>query len=124
MLVLEPDWLVKPPFDLEIKQYELLAYVRDVDLAYMNRTFSPYLLHTEAIYSEIKRLLSQIQKSRESISLRRFNMDTMRVESVVPDLPPDINTILETAEFAEPILYERVRLGRDLHTRYGGLLWK
>ena len=56
------------PIDFEYKQYILLDYLQKIENHFINKDFSPYLLHTEKLYEEMAINLEFIDAFEEEMT--------------------------------------------------------
>ena len=123
--LLEIDWYFQSPIDFEHKQYKLFSYLQKCDASFYEKIFSPYLLHTEKLVSEMEVTFQNIKNFERSVTKKSIFMSLEGLyihDKGVPKIE-DIQTVEEIIEFSLPLLYQRVELGNKLSKRYPNILY-
>lgn len=117
-LALEKDWVSKPVFDAELKEYLLLAYLKRVSERFVECRLYPYLddlrTHLEDLYAlkdekqVWERLLSSdvIGLDMENWSLK-YDRPKLREESI-------LDVITDVVNMAIPVIEEQWEKGQEL----------
>jgi len=119
------DWYAHPPIDFEHKQYILFAYLKTVDNSFYDRIFSPFLLHTEKLVSEMRWIALHTQEFERSMERRRIITDgsTFSIITEKQQRPEDLETIIDIVDFSIPFLQRSVDLGKKLMGKGPTLLY-
>lgn len=113
---LASDWVVAPAFDLELKQYTLLAYVQRVRQRFAERKLFPYLSDVGMHLEE----LLLLRKGKEALAqafggeLLGFDPRTGDPLRKPPADPAPIALVDEVVRFALPGLEQLLAQGREL----------
>ncbi|MEZ4757919.1 MAG: hypothetical protein R2817_13910 [Flavobacteriales bacterium] len=114
--MLYKDWLTTPAFDLELKRYQLLAFLQRVQRGFEAQKIYPYLVE---LRSQLEDLVA-LQRSRErSQRLRQgdlLGMDLRRGHLLYShaDEPAFLDVVDELLERALPDLQQYTSVGEDL----------
>jgi hypothetical protein len=125
MELLKLTWWMEEPIDYEYKQYILLDYLQKIEKLFIDREFSPYLLHTEKLYEEMAISLEFIDNFEEEMTKNTLVFTQTGVEMEESKLP----TIKELEEmklilrFSVPLLKEKVKFGKNLWKESPTILW-
>lgn len=121
--LIQHSWYYQNPIDFEHKQWILFAYLKNVDDAFYNRVFSPWLLHTEKIVDDMRISLEYLQSFKKKITKRSLFI-SMEGLSWIDSKPneKDTEVIEEILKFSIPLLDQRIDLGRKLFTKYPTIL--
>jgi len=121
--LIQHSWYYENPIDFEHKQWVLFAYLKNVDEAFYNRIFSPWLLHTEKIVDDMRISLDYIESFKRKITKKSvlFSMEGL---AWIEQKPKEIETevIEEILKFSIPLLEQRIDLGRKLFSKYPTIL--
>lgn len=123
--LLEIDWYYQSPIDFEHKQYKLFSYLQKCDSAFYERVFSPYLLHTEKIVTEMEMTLENIKNFERSAVKKSifFSLEGLYLrEDGLPKIE-ELEVVGEIIEFSLPLLSQRIDLGKRLHKKYPTILY-
>jgi len=112
---LTQTWFLKPPFDLEHKQYVLLAYIRDADTDFSANKLSPYFddvraqLKNVECYSSIRGLLK-----REGEDFTKADIKNIEYIANLPDSHPDRKEVDKIVKWSLDKLKDLQRRGSDV----------
>ena len=117
------SWYYQNPIDFEHKQWILFAYLKNVDDAFFNKVFSPWLLHTEKIVDDMMITLEYLKSFKNKINKRSLFI-SMEGLSWLENKPEekDIEIIEEILKFSIPLLDQRIDTGRKLFLKYPTIL--
>ncbi len=121
---LASDWMVAPAFDLELKQYTLLAYAQRVRQCFAERKLFPYLNEVEEHLHELLRLRHEKETLVQAFGgeLQGFDPRTGDPLRDPPTDPAPIALVDEVVRFAVPGLEKLQLQGRELHNELTGLM--
>jgi len=125
MELLKLTWWMEEPIDYEYKQYILLGYLQKIEKLFIDREFSPYLLHTEKLYEEMAISLEFIDNFEDEMTKNTLVFTQTGIEMEESKLP----TIKELEEmklilrFSVPLLKEKVKFGKNLWKESPTILW-
>lgn len=122
--LLDFSWYYNPPIDFEHKQWVLFAYLKNVDTAFYDRNFSPWLLHTEKLCDDMRISLEYLHSFQKGITKKSllFSMEGIKMIEIKPNLK-EIDIVEEIVNFSIPLLEQRIDLGRKLHKQYPTILY-
>lgn len=123
--MLELSWWWKAPIDFEMKQYQLLAYTRDMDKALMEKVFSPWILHSEKLHEEMVTSRERIRHVDNDLARKRlvFTEGSIHWMTEKPPKFSELEELEEILEFAIPVLDSKIKLGKALWKKHPTLLW-
>lgn len=93
---LRPGWFLEGLWDAEYQQYRLLAYLNQVQRAFLAQQLYPPLGDLIASYTELLRIKQEVSSSSEAAS-------------------PELDTLEEIISFALPRLHSHIEEGRTLY---------
>lgn len=112
---LTPTWFLKPPFDLEHKQYVLLAYIRDANKTFDANKLTPYFDDVRAqlknieCYSSIRGLLK-----RDGDEFTKDDLKMIDYVANLPDSHPDRKEVDKVVKWSIGQLKDLQRRGSDV----------
>lgn len=112
MELLPPTWYFQTPFDYEMKLFNLLSYLRNVEDSFLIKKLSPHLLHLELMESE----LINFKTSYDNIIIN-FNKNQYQFFKNEPIDGLDDNNlpeIYELVEFSIPQIQSKINLGYQI----------
>ena len=125
MELLKLTWWMEEPIDYEYKQYILLDYLQKVERHFINKDFSPYLLHTEKLYEEMALSLELIDNFEELITddVIVFTQNGVKIEkSEIPTIK-ELDEMKNILKFSVPLLKQKVEIGKELWKQTPSILW-
>ena len=125
MELLKLTWWMEEPIDYEYKQYILLDYLQKIEKLFINREFSPYLLHTEKLYEEMAISLEFIDNFEDEMTKNTLVFTQTGVEMEENKLPTikDLEEMKLVLRFSVPLLKEKVKFGKNLWKESPTILW-
>ena len=125
MELLKLTWWMEEPIDYEYKQYILLDYLQKIEKLFINREFSPYLLHTEKLYEEMTISLEFIDNFEEEMTKNTLVFTQTGVEMEESKLPTikELEEMKLVLKFSVPLLKEKVKFGKNLWKESPTILW-
>ena len=125
MELLKLTWWMEEPIDYEYKQYILLDYLQKIEKLFINREFSPYLLHTEKLYEEMAISLEFIDNFEEEMTKNTLVFTQIGVEMEESKLPTikELEEMKLVLKFSVPLLKEKVKFGKNLWKESPTILW-
>lgn len=125
MELLKLTWWMEEPIDYEYKQYILLDYLQKIEKLFINREFSPYLLHTEKLYEEMAISLEFIDNFEEEMTKNTLVFTQTGVEMEESKLPTikELEEMKLVLKFSVPLLKEKVKFGKNLWKENPTILW-
>ena len=125
MELLKLTWWMEEPIDYEYKQYILLDYLQKIEKLFINREFSPYLLHTEKLYEEMAISLEFIDNFEEEMTKNTLVFTQTGVEMEESKLPTikELEEMKLVLKFSVPLLKEKVKFGKNLCKESPTILW-
>ena len=125
MELLKLIWWMEEPIDYEYKQYILLDYLQKIEKLFINREFSPYLLHTEKLYEEMAISLEFIDNFEEEMTKNTLVFTQTGVEMEESKLPTikELEEMKLVLKFSVPLLKEKVKFGKNLWKESPTILW-
>tara|TARA_Y100001972_G_scaffold15717_1_gene16645 strand:- start:1710 stop:2087 length:378 start_codon:yes stop_codon:yes gene_type:complete len=125
MELLKLTWWMEEPIDYEYKQYILLDYLQKIEKLFINREFSPYLLHTEKLYEEMAISLEFIDNFEEEMTKNTLVFTQTGVEMEESKLPTikELEEMKLVLKFSVPLLKEKVKFGKNLWKESPTILW-
>lgn len=110
------DWAFRPAFDLELKQYTLLAYLQRVERRFAERKLFPHIADLECHIEELERVRERKNRLARELGTDLLGFDQQtgaaRRQPLVPDEWPAV--IDEVIAWALPGLAEARRRGVEL----------
>lgn len=125
MELLKLTWWMEEPIDYEYKQYILLDYLQKIEKLFINREFSPYLLHTEKLYEEMAISLEFIDNFEDEMTKNTLVFTQTGVEMEENKLPTikELEEMKLVLRFSVPLLKEKVKFGKNLWKESPTILW-
>tara|TARA_R100001443_G_scaffold20619_1_gene32685 strand:+ start:1866 stop:2216 length:351 start_codon:yes stop_codon:yes gene_type:complete len=116
---------MEEPIDYEYKQYILLDYLQKIEKLFINREFSPYLLHTEKLYEEMAISLEFIDNFEDEMTKNTLVFTQTGVEMEENKLPTikELEEMKLVLRFSVPLLKEKVKFGKNLWKENPTILW-
>lgn len=122
--MLKLDFFYTEPIDFEFKNYELLAYLAQIDSSFAERKLSPYLLHTEKLIAELEIFRLNIKLFEKEIKKDIIGFSWQKGILYEEIKTPDkLKEVIEIAEFSKPLLDGKLKLGYKLFEKYPQLLY-
>lgn len=116
MDALPMDWAFRPAFDLELKQYTLLAYLQRVERRFDERRLYPHLTDLDAHISELERMRARKNRLAQELGAELTGFDARTGTAVHEPLAADeLMTLLDDIiTWAIPGLSDTRRRGMDM----------
>ncbi len=115
-MILEKDWFIKDPLDLEHKQYVLLAALQKVQEDFSFKKVYPSLASLiESLQSmiEFKRATETIKnRLKEPNGIDLINKNILYTDPVLDEIT---ELLSEIVDYSLPLLKSNVKIGMDLH---------
>lgn len=113
------------PIDYEYKQYILLDYLQKIESHFINRDFSPYLLHTEKLYEEMAINLDFIDTFENEMTANNviFSPDGVEWEDVELPTIKELEEMKQILKFSVPLIKTKVKIGKELWKNSPTILW-
>jgi hypothetical protein len=128
MTGLPDDWVFRPAFDLELKQYTLLAYLQRVTLRFGEQKLYPYLHELDAHLNTLLTLRNKKEQLARDLStgeLLGFDPTTGKPIRSAVEEPELLGVVDAVIDFAIPGLRKAIDQGHELreeitgHIRFG-----
>tara|TARA_Y100000389_G_scaffold180729_1_gene195790 strand:- start:1625 stop:2002 length:378 start_codon:yes stop_codon:yes gene_type:complete len=125
MELLKLTWWMDDPIDYEYKQYILLDYLQKIESHFINRDFSPYLLHTEKLYEEMAINLDFISTFENEMTSNNVVFSPDRIEWEDIELPTikELEEMKQILKFSVPLIKTKVKIGKELWKNSPTILW-
>lgn len=125
MELLKLTWWMDDPIDYEYKQYILLDYLQKIESHFINRDFSPYLLHTEKLYEEMAINLDFIDTFENEMTSNNVVFSPDRIEWEDIELPTikELEEMKQILKFSVPLIKTKVKIGKELWKNSPTILW-
>tara|TARA_B100001059_G_scaffold235802_1_gene282883 strand:- start:1542 stop:1919 length:378 start_codon:yes stop_codon:yes gene_type:complete len=125
MELLKLTWWMDDPIDYEYKQYILLDYLQKIESHFINRDFSPYLLHTEKLYEEMAINLDFIDTFENEMTANNviFSPDGVEWEDVELPTIKELEEMKQILKFSVPLIKTKVKIGKELWKNSPTILW-
>ena len=115
MNLLEINWWLNDPVDFEHKKWIFLAYLKKLDEAFYINKFSPFLLHSEMILSDMSDVKDKIITTTSDLTSKNivFDGNYAYYEIDKPKLG-EIETYLNILNYSIPLLRKKLDFGWEL----------
>ena len=125
MELLKLTWWMDEPIDYEYKQYILLDYLQKIENYFLNKDFSPYLLHTEKLYEEMAINLEFIEAFEDEMTSSHLNYTKKGIGWKDTKLPTikELEEMKNILRFSVPLLKQKVQIGKELWKNSPTILW-
>jgi|TARA_R110000851_G_C12744102_1_gene531260 hypothetical protein len=125
MELLKLTWWMDDPIDYEYKQYILLDYLQKIEIHFINRDFSPYLLHTEKLYEEMAINLDFIDTFENEMTANNvvFSQDGVGWEDIELPTIKELEEMKQILKFSVPLIKTKVKIGKELWKNDPTILW-
>tara|TARA_R110002167_G_scaffold32683_7_gene105719 strand:- start:9258 stop:9635 length:378 start_codon:yes stop_codon:yes gene_type:complete len=125
MELLKLTWWMDDPIDYEYKQYILLDYLQKIEKHFINRDFSPYLLHTEKLYEEMSINLDFIDTFENEMAANNviFAQEEVGLEDTELPTIKELEEMKQTLKFSVPLIKAKVKMGKELWKNSPTILW-
>jgi|TARA_B100001778_G_C18530877_1_gene603534 hypothetical protein len=125
MELLKLTWWMDEPIDFEYKQYILLDYLQKIENHFINKDFSPYLLHTEKLYEEMAINLEFIDAFEEEMTSSHIVFSQKGIGWEDTELPTikELEEMKSILKFSVPLIRSKVQLGKELWKNSPTILW-
>lgn len=114
-------WYLEPPIDFEHKQYVLWSYLQQVDISFLNKKVSPWLLHLEKLEEEMCGFTHSLTQKRLEFDRNRY------IWFPNPKLEGEHLELIEIIEaivgYSQPQIHSRIETGRVILKRYHQVLF-
>ena len=113
------------PIDYEYKQYILLGYLQKIENYFLNKDFSPYLLHTEKLYEEMAINLEFIEAFEDEMTSNHLMFTKKGIGWKDTKLPTikELEEMKNILRFSVPLLKQKVQIGKELWKNSPTILW-
>ena len=118
--MLSLDFYYQAPIDFEHKNYLLLSYLSELDIAFSEHHLSPYLLWTEKLIMELNNF-DKILASFESSLKKEIISFNPIIYSKIEN--KEIKEIYEIVDYSKPLLESKIKIGYKLFNKYPQLLY-
>ena len=125
MELLKLTWWMDEPIDYEYKQYILLDYLQKIENYFLNKDFSPYLLHTEKLYEEMAINLEFIEAFEDEMTSSHLMFTKKGIGWKDTKLPTikELEEMKNILRFSVPLLKQKVQIGKELWKNSPTILW-
>ena len=124
MKLLKLNWWMDSPIDYEHKKWVFLDYLKKLDDSFIEQQFSPSLLHSEKLLSDMEISHVNMLESRLGLIKKRFIIrDGMLGFQSVDLSDGNIDTFFDILDYSIPLLKHKVEFGRKLWRDNPTLLW-
>ena len=125
MELLKLTWWMDDPIDYEYKQYILLDYLQKIESHFIDRDFSPYLLHTEKLYEEMAINLDFIDTFENEMTANNvvFSQDGVGWEDIELPTIKELEEMKQILKFSVPLIKTKVKIGKELWKNDPIILW-
>jgi hypothetical protein len=115
MKLLEINWWMESPVDFEHKKWKLLAYLKNLDEAFYNGEFSPWLLHSEKMLGDMRFSKDVIIETNTILTKRKliFTETSVYYENERPSIK-ELDIYVDILNYSIPLLDNKVDFGRKL----------
>jgi hypothetical protein len=115
MKLLEINWWMESPVDFEHKKWKLLAYLKNLDEAFYNGEFSPWLLHSEKMLGDMRFSKDVIIETNTILTKRKliFTETSVYYENERPSIR-ELDIYVDILNYSIPLLDNKVDFGRKL----------
>lgn len=115
MSLLEINWWLNNPVDFEYKKWIFLAYLKKLDEAFYINKFSPFLLYSEMILSDMLDAKNKIMITTNDLTSKNivFDGNYAYYEIHKPKLD-EIETYLNILNYSIPLLRKKLDFGWEL----------
>lgn len=117
MELLDIDWYIKPPIDLEHKQYVLYAFLKQVDTSFDKKVVSPYLLHMEKIVVDMRQFKGEYVTTKTGFNRYLWFENEKIEDNELVEIVSDI------VEFSLPQIESRIFFGNKIFKKHKQILW-
>jgi len=123
--LLNLNWWVEIPIDFEHKKWLLLSYLQKQDESFYNHQFSPWLLHSEKLLSDMKSSKDVIITSKELLTKKELVIKDNHLfwHKKTPTPMEEIDVFLEILMYSIPIFENKLEFGVRLWKDNPTLLW-
>jgi|TARA_R110001592_G_scaffold217776_4_gene471626 hypothetical protein len=115
MNLLEINWWYKNPVDFEHKKWTLMAYLKKMDESFYDKKFSPLLLHSETLLSDMilskERIVDFTEDLTEKVII--FENNYIYNEIKKPEMG-ELRTYLNILDYSIPLLGNKIDFGWEL----------
>ena len=125
MELLKLTWWMDEPIDYEYKQYILLGYLQKIENYFLNKDFSPYLLHTEKLYEEMAINLEFIDAFEDEMTSSHLMFTKKGIGWKDTKLPTikELEEMKYILKFSVPLIKQKVQIGKELWKNSPTILW-
>jgi hypothetical protein len=122
MTSLPSDWVFRPAFDLELKQYTLLAYLQRVTLRFGEKKLYPYLDELDAHLDTLLTVRSKKDELARALpgELLGFDPTTGKAIRSAVEEPELLGVVDAVIDFAVPGLRKAIDQGLELREEIAG----
>ena len=121
MNLLSITWYFEYPFDYEIKQYNLLAYLRNVEDSFLQKKLSPHLLHLEKMENELISFKSGYEFVLDSFNQKKYQFFENEEVKGLDD--NDLSEIVELVDFSLPQINSKIKMGHKILKTHNQILY-
>jgi len=121
MELLSVTWYFEHPFDYELKQYLLLAYLRKVEDCFLEKKLSPHLLHLEKIKNELFNFNKSYNSLINGIEKRKYKyFENEKVDGLYDNKIPEIKDVVD---FSLPQVESKLDFGYKIFKVHKQILY-
>lgn len=115
MNLLEINWWYKNPIDFEHKKWTLMAYLKKMDESFYDKKFSPLLLHSETLLSDMILSKERIVDFTEDLTEKVIIFDNNYIYNEIkkPEMG-ELRTYLNILDYSIPLLGNKIDFGWEL----------
>ncbi|MFC3198826.1 hypothetical protein ACFOET_14485 [Parapedobacter deserti] len=118
MQTLNANWFIEMPIDFEHKQYQLLAYLQQINARFNRTQLYPNLNDLVFHYNNLKKFKSDKTTLESSFPVRLSNIDLQAVEITYEKIVNDdamMQEIEQIIHFATEKIKPAIKEGREIH---------
>lgn len=121
MELLKITWYFEYPFDYEIKQYNLLSYLRRVEDSFIQKKLSPHLLHLEKMEKELISFKSNYESFLNQIEKRKYIF--FENEEIIGLEENNLLDISDLVDFSIPQVKSKIDMGYKIFEKNKQILY-
>lgn len=119
--MLNLNWYFEGPLDFELKQYELLSYLRLVEDCFILKKLSPHLLHLEKIKTELISFKDGYETLYEGLIKNEYVFFKDNSLSGIDN--KELNVVIDVVDFSLPQIESKISLGYSILEKHKQILF-
>tara|TARA_R110001592_G_scaffold104103_5_gene293050 strand:+ start:7123 stop:7482 length:360 start_codon:yes stop_codon:yes gene_type:complete len=119
--MLNLNWYFEGPLDFELKQYELLSYLRLVEDCFILKKLSPHLLHLEKVKYELINFKESYDNLYNDLVKNKYLY--FKDDSLDGIDNEELYIVYDIVDFSIPQVESKIRLGYSILEKHKQILF-